>query len=490
MNVRTLLSKLASVTVLRLGVAVLGFGLFWLLSHRLSATELGGFSLLMNTFMLLQTLPLLGMHVHLIREVAARPEQQSGELAHAMAFAMPVATAMALGLCLFGAMGADVALRWPFLLLGLSMVPTAWVLVAESALIGREQLQVLTTVNMSESAWRMVGALVSLWQGWGLDGVFAFFLVGRFITAAIYATRGGLPRIRMAQVSRAGLQQYLALAPTYLAIGLVSAGHARIDMLVLSRLRDLNEVGIYAAAAKLYEASMMVSTMALMIVYPILSRLFASDRSAFALMLSRSVRWGLLLGAPLVLVGMTLAPALVHLIYLPRLWAAADVLQPLLLAAWLMALDQLLSSTMLAAQAQSQDLRAMVIGLVTLLIGLLVLGPTFGALGTAWAAVAGLAVRVASRLLWAQRELALPGLMLESARSAAAAALGVGVFFALGRHGLNPTMAPWLQGLLALGAALLTHTAAAALTGAFGAQHLAEWHSWRNKAVTQAEVQT
>jgi O-antigen/teichoic acid export membrane protein len=490
MNVRTLLSKMASVTVLRLGVAVLGFGMFWLLSHRLSANELGGFSLLMNTFMLLQTLPLLGMHVHLIREVAARPEQQASELTHALTFAMPVATAMALGLCLFGAIGADATLRWPFVLLGLSMVPTAWVLVAESALIGREQLQVLTTVIMLESGWRVMGALVSLWQGWGLGGVFAFFLAGRFITSAVYALRGGLPRIRMAQVSRAGLQQYLALAPTYLAIGLVSAAHARIDMLVLSRLRDLNEVGISAAAAKLYEASMMVSTMALMIVYPILSRLFASDRSAFALMLSRSVRWGLLLGAPLVLVGMTLAPALVHVIYLPRLWAAADVLQPLLLAAWLMALDQLLSSTMLAAQAQSQDLRVMVIGLLTLLLGLLVLGPTFGALGTAWAVVAGLVVRVASRLLWAQRDLALPGLMKESARSALAAALCVGVFFATSDRDLAPHMAPWLQGTLALGAALLTHAAAAALTGAFSAQHRAEWHAWRHKAPSLSEVQT
>jgi hypothetical protein len=131
----------------------------------------------------------------------------------------------------------------------------------------------------------------------------------------------------------------------------------------------------------------------------------------------------------------------------------------------------------------------MVIGLVTLLMGLLVLGPTFGALGTAWAAAAGLVVRVASRLLWAQRELALPGLMMESARSAMAAGLGVGVFFAMSGHDLAAHLAPWLQGTLALGAALLTHAAAAALTGAFSAQHRAEWRSWRTKAVPQAEVQ-
>lgn len=489
MNVRTLVGKLASVTVLRLGVAALGFAMFWLLSHHLSVTELGGFSLLMNTFMLLQVMPLLGMQVHVIREVAARPEQQVREISHALAFASPVACALALGLCLFGVIGADAALRWPFVLLGLAMLPTAWTLVAESALIGREQLQVLTSVILLENAWRVVGALCSLWQGWGLDGVFVFFLIGRVITACVYVGKGGLPRTRMAEVSRAGLRQYGSLAPTYLAIGLVSAAYARIDMLILSKQRGLDEVAVYAAAAKLYEASMMVSTMALMIVYPVLSRLFVSDRQAFAQMLARSVRWGLLVGAPLALVGMALAPVLVQVLYLPHLGAASQVLQPLLIAAWLMALDQLLSSTMLAAKAQTQDLRAMVIGLITLLAGLLSLGTAVGAPGTAWAVMAGLAVRVACRLHWAQRELALPGLMLESARSGLAALVGVGAFFAMGRTGFGLHLAPWLQGVISLCTALLAHLVASVLTGAFSAKHRAEWQSWRHKGVASPEVQ-
>lgn len=488
MNVRTLLSKLASVTVLRLGVAALGFGLFWLLSHQLSATELGGFSVLMNTFLLLQVLPLLGLHVHLIREVAARPEQQAREISHALAFASPFAVLLGIGVCLYGLVAADAALRLPFVLLGLAMLPTAWTLVAESALIGREQLRVLTWVNVLESAWRLGGAGLAIWQGWGLSGVFAMFLAGRVFSAALYAQWGGLPTPKASMVTRVGLRLYLTQAPTYLAIGLVSAACSRLDMLLLSHLRGLEDVGVYAAAAKLYEASLMVSTMALMIVYPVLARLFASDRAQFATMLARCVRWGLLLGVPLVLIGMAVAPVLVHVLYVPKLWGAAPVLQALLLAAWLMAMDQLLSGTTLAAQAQRHDLQAMVVGLITLLALLMVLSPALGPLGTAWAVVAGLALRVLWRIRWAQAYLQLPGLLSQAGRLALAASASVAAFWAVNAGEVLTLTSPVLQTVMALAVGLLVHAAVAVLTGAFDARHRHDWAAWRQPVRHVPEV--
>jgi len=488
MNWRTLLHKLASVTVLRLGVAAMGFALFWLLSHELPAAELGGFSVWMNTFLLLQALPLLGLNVHVIRELAAHPEQQAQELSHATAFALFFGGLMTLGVVAYGVLGADNAMRSAYVLLGLALLPSAWVLVVESALIGREQLPVLTAVTMAESLCRVLGAALSLACGWGLTGVFAFFLAGRLLTCALYLGFGGLPAPSRRLVSRAGLRRYLHLAPTYLAIGLVSVASSRIDVLLLSRLRGLSDVGVYAAAAKLYEASLMVSTMALMIVYPVLSRLFVQDRAAFAAMLGRCVRWGLLIGPPLVMLGMALAQPLVHLLYAPRLWGAAPVLQVLLFAAWLMAMDQLLSSTMLAAQAQRHDLRAMVAGLITLLVLLFLLCPWLGPVGTAWAVVAGLGLRVGWRLRWAEDDLGLAGLLGQSARAALAAVSGVAVFLLMGSGVWMAPGHPVLQALLALLAGGLTHAGLSWVTGAFGPAHRADWSAWRRKATATPEA--
>lgn len=479
MNWRALLGKLASVTVLRLGVAACGFGLFWLLSHHLSSTELGGFSVLMNAFLLLQGLPLLGLGVHVIREVAANADRTEREIGHATFFAMPVSALLCIGLLIHAWLFADTALRWPLVLLGVSMLPSAWVLVCESVLIGQQKLQALTTITLLESTWRVLGAAASVWQGWGLTGVFLFFLVGRLIAAGAYARHAGLPSPKWSSVTADGLLAYLKLAPTYLTIALVTAVCSRIDMIALSQVRRLDEVGVYAAAAKLYEASLMVSTMALMIVYPMLSRLYASDQAAFWSALVRCLRWALLMGAPLVLLGMAASPLLVHALYAPYLWSATPVLQALLIAAWLMAMDQLLSATMLAAQAQQHDLRAMVIGLLTLLALLWPLSHQLGAVGTAWAVVAALAVRVVARLVWIQTNSRDAQLVRLSLRAGLATAASIAMFLFVSSR--LESMPRW-QHLLALVAAWATHVVASVLVGAFSAQHRADWSEWRARS--------
>lgn len=487
MNVRTLLSKLASVTVLRLGVAALGFGLFWLLSHQLSATELGGFSVLMNTFLLLQALPLLGLHVHLIREVAARPEQQAWEISHALAFSMPFAVLLGIGVCLYGLVAADAALRLPFVLLGLAMLPTAWTLVAESALIGREQLRVLTWVNVLESAWRLGGAGLAIWLGWGLSGVFAMFLAGRVFSAALYAQWGGLPTPKALMVTRVGLRLYLTQAPTYLAIGLVSAACSRLDMLLLSHLRGWKTWGVRSSGQAL---------------------------RGFAHGVDHGVDDCLPRAGPLVCqrpgpvchhVGAlrTLGPAAGgaagpdrhgrgacpgSCVVCAQAVGAAPVLQALLLAAWLMAMDQLLSGTTLAAQAQRHDLQAMVVGLITLLALLMVLSPALGPLGAAWAVVAGLALRVLWRIRWAQAYLQLPGLLSQAGRLALAASAGVAAFWAVNTGGVLTLTSPVLQTVMALAVGLLVHAAVAVLTGAFDARHRHDWAAWRQPVRHAPEV--
>ncbi len=487
MRVRSMLGKLMSVTALRVGVAGLGFSLFWLLSHHLSAKDLGGFSLLMSVFLFLQMLPLLGLNVHVIREMAAHPDHQADEISVATVFATVVGAVMAVVIVACAWLVPGVSLPLPLTLLGLAMLPSAWILVAEASLVGREQLQVLTAVNLLENAWRVIGAALSLWQGWGLAGVFAFFLAGRVLAGAAYAWSGSLPSPTLARVTSERLARYVRLTPTYLFIGVVAAACSRIDVMLLSKLCGLEDVAVYAAAAKLYEASLMVSTMALMIVYPVLSRLFVTDAALFAATLARALRW-ILLGAPLVMAGMALASPLVHVLYASALWGSVPVLQALLLASWLTAIDQLLSSTMLAAHAQKHDLRAMVIGLVTLASGLALLTPWLGPVGAAWAVVAGLALRLLWRLRWAQRELGVQGLLTQAGRAYFTTAVSVACFLYGCQGGVQISSSPALQVCASLAMACVVHAVLAVVTGALGPMHRSDWMQWRHKSHQNQEV--
>jgi O-antigen/teichoic acid export membrane protein len=462
---RRLLGNAASMTALRIGMAVLGFALFWLLSHRLPAAELGGFSLLMNSFFLLQALPMLGLNYQLTRLVATQPEGLPGHVSNSLAFAFPPAVLMTLALFAYGQWFAAPELRLPSALLGLAMVPTVWTLVAEATLVGREAVRGIAYVNIAEAVVRAVGAWVALEQGWGLTGVFAFFLVGRIGAALCYLGHTGLPRPSLSEVKPGVLRGYLAAAPTYLGITIATAVCARVDVILLARLTTLQDVGTYAAAAKLYEASQMLSTIAVTVVFPLLARLFANDRPAFGLLLSRSLRWGMLLGMPIVLIAMALAPWLVQHVYKPALWGAGPVLQILMLASWLMALDQLLSGTMLAAQAQSQDFKAMSLSVVALVVLLVVLHHFWGIAGAGAAVALALLLRVAVRLIWATRQLPLPGLGGHAWRALLAAVASLMVFAALRDQGTA----------VATLAAMLMHALAVWLVGGLSADHRREW---------------
>jgi O-antigen/teichoic acid export membrane protein len=463
MNLRKLLGNLASVTVLRLGMAAMGFGLFWVLSHQLPADALGGFSVLFNTFFLLQTLPLLGLSVHLTREVAAHPEQRGALMGQALWFSAPWALLLALGVGLYGTWQAPASLHTSHWLLGLALLPTAFTLVAESTLVGMEQVRPLTLVNLLEAMVRLGGSALTVHLGGGLDGVFAVFLAGRMLSALLYLRLPTLPRLQWPVPAGPAWLALWREAPPYLGLAVVTAATSRIDVLMLSRLQGLEAAGVYAAAARLYEASQMVSTMALVVIFPVLARLFHADPPAFSATLDRCLRWGLLLGVPLVLCVSALVPALVHLLYAPPLWRSAEVLQVLCVGTWLLALDQLMSTTMLAARAQRDDLTAMVIGLALLLALIPTLLPLMGLVGTAWAVVLALALRLGWRIRWAGRALQLPHLSRQSLRTALAAGAALCAQFGLLRAGL-----PIWQ---TLPVALLTHVGLSLLLGAFHRGH-------------------
>ena len=429
MKARAILVNFASMASFRVGLAAMTFGLFWILSHRLTTSQLGAFSLLMNAFFMVQTLPLLGMTMPLMRRIAAHPENAAAEISSSFFFALPVAAFIGAGLGLTGRLWyAEEGLTWPFVLVGLSMLPSAYTTVAECVLVGREKMQGIAYVNLGEAVGRIIGAIIAIHWQLGLVGVFTAFVALRYAAAGAYLCNPHLRPPRWQLVEPAMIQSYRREFPTFLSIAVVTAMCTRLDIVLLSKLLSLGEAGIYAAAARLSDAALMVPTMAAVVMFPTQARLFESDPAAFLRVLMRGVRWCLIAGFALALVVIELAPLIIHTVYAPKLWPAAPILQILILGAALMVIDQLLSTTMMAAHAQHADLRSMCVGLVTLVTLLVTFTHFRGLVGAAAAPPAALLVRVLYRLSWAQGRFSAPFVPV-AARVLLAAAAAVGLFF-------------------------------------------------------------
>jgi O-antigen/teichoic acid export membrane protein len=460
-----LLTNFASMASLRVGLAGLTFGLFWILSHRLSTMQLGGFSLLMNCFFMTQTLPLLGMNMPLIRRVASEPSASAETLSGSFFFALPVAVLLGIGLTATGFWYSTDGLSIPFALLGASMLPTAWIVVAECALIGKERMIGIAYVNLFEAFGRMLGAWAVVHWNFGLSGVFVVFTAMRCAAAIIYICNPHLSLPRWRQVQHGALRALLGEAPTYLAISLVTALCARIDIILLSKLLSLRDAGVYAAAARLSDAALMVPTMAAVVIFPTQSRLFETNPQAFSRFLEQAVRWCLIGGFAAALIVIAMAPLVVRWLYTPSLAPAAPILRILILGATVMVVDQLLSTTMMAARAQGTDLKSMTLGLMVLAALLVVLTHFYGLAGAAAAPPVAVLVRVIYRLTWAQHALHARFVEL-AARVLIAAGLAVAVLLwqFTGTEGVDVALA------------LATY---AALLWATGSVRAADWESLR-----------
>ena len=428
MKLHKLLLNLASMASLRLGSAVLVFALFWYLSHHLAPSQLGGFSLLMNLFFLFQSLLLLGLNMPLMRRIAADPDVAAVESSNSFFFALPVAAIIGAGLGLAGHIYSGDGLVWPFALLGLSMLPTAWTVVAECVLIGREQMYGVACVNLLEAMARLVGAVAVIIGGFGVTGVLVVFTALRFAAAAAYLFNRHVPAPMWRMVAAGVLESYRREVPTYLAIAVVTGLCVRVDILLVSKLLSLHDAGIYAAAVRLSDAALMLPTTAAVVIFPTQARMFETNRAGFVNLMSGAVRWYLIMGFAAALLVVTLSPFIVHLLYAPALSEAAPVLQILILGAAMMVMDQLLSTTMMAARAQQADLRSMTFGLGVLVTLIVVLTHFFGLLGAAMASPAALLVRVLYRLNWAQHLFSRP-LVWAALRVLAAAAAAVAVLY-------------------------------------------------------------
>lgn len=441
----TLLKALTSSVGARLAMAVLNYGLFWQLSHRLDGASLGGFSLLMNLFFLLQGLPLLGLSAPLARRAATEPGELPGEFSNAWVFALPVALLLVLGTGGFGHVAYPQPLHAAFWLLAASLLPTAWVLVAETALLGRERMSLVARLQCLESLGRLVLMSVAVWLGGDLTALFGIFLGLRCLIAVLYAVHPAVPRFSLGLVRRAVWRRNWAEVPVFLGIALLAVLSQRLDLILLAKLDGLEAAGVYAAAARLYEAALMLPTMAALVMLPALSRLYVSDGAQFRAMLSQALRWSLAGGLAVALLVAALAPWLIGLLYADHLQDAAALLRCLIFGAVLMTLDQTLSSTMIAAREQRQDLRALGLGMTVLVLGLVALVPAYGPLGAAIAVPLGLACRVLWRVRWAERHLELPGLGRGLLRAALAGGVGAAALAAA---------SPW--GVLAAAAAALS----------------------------------
>ncbi|MCA1971272.1 MAG: oligosaccharide flippase family protein [Caenispirillum sp.] len=424
-TLRRIADTVFSLTAMRLVTALLSFLLFWLIARRAGQEVLGAYAVAMNLFLLLQQVPMLGLHLALIRDAAAEPQQLPQNRLAMTWIALPVSVLLCGGVFIYAEVQFP-GLRLPLWLVALALVPTSLTGVTESILLGRERLRLVAVVNVAEAAVRTLFIILLVFAGFDLASWMAVFLCGRLLAMLAYVRAGQTVRATelWQGVPKVALRRYLKMCPTFAGILLASAILARLDVFMLSQMLPLGEVGTYAAAAKIFEVALMASSILVSALFPLFSATWQTRREAFADLAQRTLRWILLLGVGAATAVGFAAEVLMLWLFGDSYQEAAAVLVWMMPAALFLAGSQVFSATMLASSRQKMDLAALVVSASALLACLMLLVPAAGIRGAAWALSVAMAVQFVFRGAWFAAQWGAQA-VLRAVVPAAAAGLGL-----------------------------------------------------------------
>lgn len=430
--------NMLSLTAMRLAGAGFTVVLFWVIAREAGAEALGEYATVMTVFLFAQQFPLLGLHLLLIRDVAADPSRGGQWIAASTRIALTFALMLAAALAIAGASVFDGRLHTPLLLVGLSMIPTAVTLVAESVLTAIQNLRRVAIVNVAEACYRFLTTLTLLWLGFGLEAWLAAFLFGRLLSAGAYWSGSAGQHIswRHLQIV-SSVRRYLGQAPIFLAILAASTAIARLDLLLLSWIASFDVVGQYAVATKAFELAGMASSILVTAMYPMLAAVHAQEPARFRLIADSVLRWLLAIGLPVAAVAGLVAEPIVRVAFGEQFGTSILVIPWLMFAAVLMAASQIAASVFLVEGAQALDLIALLVGCVAMVAFLLAWGPAYGAVGAGWAVFGAHLLQLSARLLLLSRQWATRAPVIAALEPAAAFAAAAGVWWVLaGANGI------------------------------------------------------
>lgn len=176
--------------------------------------------------------------------------------------------------------------------------------------------------------------------------------------------------------------------------------YLRADTLILSLVRNSNEVGIYGASYRVIDVLITLPFIFAGIVLPILTAGWQSNRESFTAVLQKSFDLMVILALPVVVGTQFVGTRIMTIVAGKEFALSGEILKILILAAGIIFVGTVFSHAVIAIDRQKKIIAAYALVAVTALIGYLIFIPRYGYYGAAWMTIySELAIALAAYFL-------------------------------------------------------------------------------------------
>ncbi len=325
----------------------------------LSVEDMGKYSFIRSYFSIFMVIASFGLQRPLIRDIA-KNQKSAGIFFFNSALLGLVSSVIMISLAVVIVNLANYStdVRTGVYIISFSLLATTLNEYCQAVFAAFEKFGQNTIIILVSSIVRTVAAILFLITGYGLFALISVILAVNFLELmlkliVVKKMVGTIPL----KLEPAFQKNLIRMIPTFTLISVLSVIYWRIDILMLSKMTTMVEVGIYAAAYRLMETCKGLPLSIARAMFPGLSQMCSSDNGRAKEMADKIIKWTGLMIIPMAAGTSMLSGEIIFFFYKTKFIAAVPVLQILIWTIVPYGFAMILANLLVANNLQKYDLR-------------------------------------------------------------------------------------------------------------------------------------
>jgi len=358
-----------------------------LIAQKLGPDQLGVYSIAMGFYAIFQIMSMMGYDAVVVREIAKDQNKGDWLLGHGIVLGV---FSSIIGAVLMGIAGRFLnyspSIMKVIATLSIVLFPSFLNLLAETVFIGLKKAGfAFYTAIIREAVW----LLLSMWwlsMGQGINAVLYAFVISRVIGVGLLVFFLHRERIFWwKNFHWIGFKEMVGLIPTFLMINLLSNLLMEVDVILLSKLVPVAEVGLYNLAKRVLRVSFTMVFSIVTAMFPVIVETMHKKRKEIFLCFNGFSFRILMISSIIAIFVSIFAHAIITVFLGPAFIQSVGYIHVLIWKIIPLSLGLLWSRFLIAANQQNKDLLALIIGLPMFLgLGILFVR-VWGVIGMAYA---------------------------------------------------------------------------------------------------------
>ncbi|MHC4636637.1 MAG: flippase [Planctomycetota bacterium] len=277
-----MLIRLLGLIFARLFSPLVSFVLIVLIARTWGQENLGYYMTALAWLAMFQILSLFGLGEYTAREVGKDPVRAADYTVHGLVIGL-VFSLVCMGLMT----GAAVFLRYQgemrdaIMAVSLALPATVCILLCQAVFTAFKRIGYIALASFLENFLLLLSGAFVIFKGYGLMALIWCIVIARSLAAVLNLLLAHRYVVRLHfQIHRGFLWKILSPVVVFGLTGLASQVYLRVDVIMLSKMKDMVTVGLYGSASKLMELSLMLPFAFYILNLPVAAKFYKSFRES------------------------------------------------------------------------------------------------------------------------------------------------------------------------------------------------------------------